>query len=354
MPVAPPDAPGRLRLATWNIEWMNALFEDDGSLRDDDLPSARYQVSRGQQLAAIGIVLTALEADGVVVVEAPDTARRRSTVQALERLAAVAGLRQRRALIGFPSDSEQEIAFLWDPDVLSARHDPQGEPGARDGSGRFDGAFRYDLDTDADPEVIRWNKPPLEVAVQAGGLHLRLIGVHAKSKAAYGGRSPDHTLRIAIDNRRKQLAQCLWLRARVVAHLAEGQALVVAGDFNDGPGLDEFEALFGRSGVEIVLGQGDGPRLRDPHAEMALQSRVAAQPTTARFYDKARRRYFGALLDFMMVSPGLAPGCDWRIWHPFDDPAIAAVPELREALLVASDHFPVTLDIPLPVPISGA
>ncbi len=353
MPAAPPELPARLRLATWNVEWMNGLFNDDGSPREDAEPSARHQVTRGEQLAAIAIVLTALDADGVLVIEAPDTNGRRSTVKALESFAAHAGLRQSRAILGYPSDSEQEIAFLWDPARLTARHDPQGAAGARDGTGRFDGAFRYDLDADADPETIRWNKPPLEVALEAGGLSLRLIGVHAKSKAPYGGRDPAQTLRIAIDNRRKQLAQCLWLRRRVEGHLAAGEALVVAGDFNDGPGLDEFERLFGRSGVEIVLGAEGPPELRltDPHAAMALQSRVAAGPTSARFWDRTHHRYFGALLDFVMVSPGLAArGCDWRIWHPFDDPAIAAVPELREALLAASDHFPVTLDIPISAP----
>lgn len=31
----------------------------------------------------------------------------------------------------------------------------------------------------------------------------------------------------------------------------------------------------------------------------------------------------------------------WRILHPFDDPACWKDPDLREALLTASDHFPV-------------
>jgi hypothetical protein len=49
-----------------------------------------------------------------------------------------------------------------------------------------------------------------------------------------------------------------------------------------------------------------------------------------------------------MVSPDLVkPDADWRIWHPFNDPKIWKVPELRDALLTASDHFPVTLDLSL-------
>ena len=35
----------------------------------------------------------------------------------------------------------------------------------------------------------------------------------------------------------------------------------------------------------------------------------------------------------------------WRICHPFDDARCWRIEELRSALLTASDHFPVTLDI---------
>jgi exonuclease III len=57
-------------------------------------------------------------------------------------------------------------------------------------------------------------------------------------------------------------------------------------------------------------------------------------------------RYLQALLDYIMVSPDLmSRGPVWRIWHPFDDPACFGNDALRAALLAASDHFPVTLDI---------
>jgi hypothetical protein len=57
-------------------------------------------------------------------------------------------------------------------------------------------------------------------------------------------------------------------------------------------------------------------------------------------------QFLSALLDYIMISPDLcARNPVWRIWHPFDDLACFRNPELREALLMASDHFPVTLDI---------
>ena len=48
-----------------------------------------------------------------------------------------------------------------------------------------------------------------------------------------------------------------------------------------------------------------------------------------------------------MLSPDLARDAAprWRIWHPFDDRACFEDEALRQALLDASDHFPVTVDL---------
>jgi hypothetical protein len=341
-----------MRLATWNVEWMNALFDDQGRLLEEDLPSARHGVSRRDQLAAIGIVLTALEADGIMIIEAPDQSSRRSTTRALETLAARIGLRARRAVVGFASDTEQEIAFLHDPDVLGAVHDPQGRPAPSRGAAlheapRFDTGLRLDMDGDGVEEVVHFSKPPLELAVTSATARLRLIGVHAKSKAPHGAQSHEEARRISIANRRKQLAECTWIRARVDQHLAAGESLAVMGDFNDGPGLDKYERLFGASGVERVMGLSEPRprRLYDPHAFLAINQRGGLTPTTARFWHPQHKCFFEALLDYVMVSEDLfRPQSRWRIWHPFNDPEVTRLPELSAAILAASDHFPVTVD----------
>lgn len=342
-----------LRLACYNIEWFNALFDDRGRPLEDAEFSARYQTSRRDQLGAIAIVLSALEADGILIVEAPDQGSKRSTVRALETFARHFRLRARKAVHGFTSETEQEIAFLYDPDRITATHAPLGDPApahGAEGAPRFDTSLRADLDLDGLAEQIRFSKPPLELALHVDNRILRLIGVHAKSKAPHGQMSKAQFTRISIENRRKQLAECQWLRRRIETQLSAGDSLIVLGDFNDGPGLDEYEKLFGHSGIEIALGLADAPEMRlfDPHACMALAQRTGISPTTARFWLSPQKRYFEALLDFIMVSPDLAARApDWRIWHPFNDPAVMAVPELRDALLTASDHFPVTIDLRL-------
>jgi hypothetical protein len=333
--------PSGLRLATYNVEWMNALFDDAGKLLTDNELSARHQTTRAAQINALGQVFTALDADGVMVIESPDTNGTRSTVTALQTFARHFNLRARKAVIGFASATEQEIAFLYDPDVLTVAHDPQSTLLAP----RFDRSTRLDINADGQAEVVTFSKPPLELHVQAQRRTLRLIGVHAKSKAPHGRVSDRDFRRISIENRRKQLAECHWLRARAVEHLKATDSLIVMGDFNDGPGIDQYERIFGQSGVEVALGLTDplALRLSDPNALMALHPGL--HPTSARFWLAPRQCYFEAMLDFIMVSPDLAAqNPAWHIWHPFNDPKID--PELSRAILTASDHFPVTLDLP--------
>jgi endonuclease/exonuclease/phosphatase family metal-dependent hydrolase len=332
-----------MRIATYNVEWFNDLFDDKNRLLLDRGWSARHNVTRADQANALGTVFRAMDADAVMVIEAPDTVRRRNTVTALENFAAHFDLRARSAVSGFSNETQQEIALLFDPDAMSAEHAP--EPGHGDVP-RFDGVMSIDLDIDATEDQVAFSKPPLEVLVQCkSGFDFRMIGAHLKSKAPHGATTADQVMALAIANRRKQLAQAIWLRARVDQHLAQNRSVMVLGDLNDGPGLDEYEDLFGRSSVEIILGDGDGA-LYDPHAKLALSRKLGAAPTTARFWIRTEKRYLQALLDYIMVTPDLqAKEARWRIWHPLDDPDCWAQPELREALVMASDHFPVTLDI---------
>lgn len=343
-----------LRIATYNVEWFNALFDDRGRLMRDNERSERYGVTRGEQIAALGTVFAALDADAVMVIEAPDTQGKRSTVTALERFAAHFNLRARKAIIGFANATEQEIALLFDPVKLGVQHDPKGLPADKRGqtaAPRFDGTYHADVDGDGKADIIRFSKPPLELAVTtASGGVLRLIGVHAKSKAPHGAQKADDFARISAQNRQKHLIECIWLRQRVEAHLKAQDPLIVLGDFNDGPGIDEYEKQFGKSGVEVVMGIDAKAdlRLTDPNAEMALSQPLGATATSARFYLAPQKRYFEALIDFIMLSPDLARlSPTWRIWHPLNDPGVLKRPDLAAALLAASDHFPVSLDLQL-------
>lgn len=331
-----------LRLAAWNVAWFARLFDRHDRLRADDGESALPGVSRRRQARAIATVLQGLDADLVAIVEAPNTGRSQSTVTALERFAAAFGLRQRAALIGFPSPTHQEIALLFDPDRVKAEHAPLGaalsEAAALAGHAPHV-APRFDSVMVQGGVLTRFSKPPLEAAVEdrASALAFRLIAVHFKSQAP-SSDVPTAVLagRIA-ENRALQRAQAAWVRARVDEHLAAGEEVVVLGDFNDGPAGPGQ----GPSSVEIVAGDPARPE------RMLANPFLAARPPppTARFPSDAWDASVEAAVDFILVSPGLAARARpaWRVWHPDGEAGLAA------ALGEASDHFPVSLDLMQPV-----
>lgn len=335
-----------MRIATWNIEWFSALFDAGDKLIADDAWSKRHDVTRATQADAIAYGIERLNADVLMVIEAPNHGTTQSTVRALEGFAATYGLRQNRAVIGFPNGTQQEIAALYDPEAVKLEHAPLESLRAP----RFDESFRMDVDVDDQPDVHTFSKPPLEVRMTAPGFpEITLIGVHAKSKAPHKASGAAEEQAMSIANRRKQLAQCVWLRRRIEDMLRENMPVVVLGDLNDGPGLDHYEKLFGRSSVEVVIGSPDEPetRLFDPNADAWANPRQGFFMGTARFYNRDFQRYVNAILDYVMVSPDIRETLRprWRVWHPFDDPRIYKDPALRDALLAASDHFPVSVDL---------
>ena len=357
----------RLRLACYNIAWFARLFDQRNRLVDDLEWSALRNITRRRQAAAIAEVLCRVDADCFAIVEAPNSGHRQSCVAELEGFAAHFGLRQRAALIGFANPTEQEIALMFDPDRISAEHAPIGEVLTKAvavggelpfGAPRFDSVFPADLDGDGTIKLHRFSKPPLEAVVAdlATGESFRMIAVHLKSKAPSGAGSPAQARRRGLENRAKQYAQAVWLRTRLEEHMAAGEDVIVLGDFNDGPGYDKLERVNGRSSVDLVAGNPARPEtlLANSFTGQGLSS-YGPRPSSARFYDDRGGTYLNALIDFIMLTPSLAARTQpvWRIWHPFDDAECFADESLREALMSASDHFPVSVDLEMPETPSG-
>ena len=101
-----------MRIATYNVEWMSNLFDDAGNLQMDDRWSGRRDVTRAQQLQALKRVFREVDADAVMIIEAPDGHKRRDGVAALRNFAAWAGLRAGEALMGFDNETQQENASM--------------------------------------------------------------------------------------------------------------------------------------------------------------------------------------------------------------------------------------------------
>ena len=330
-----------MRLMSYNVEWFDDHFEPDNSLKAEPASQKVFD--------ALAAVLGAIDPDMIGITEGPNTTTttgNRSTVEALENYAAAKGLRQRKALLGYPSPGRQEIAALYDPDVLTLTHDPGGRAGAAKNP-PFNESFEIDSDADGIREIYKHYRPPLEIrAIRAdGGADFWIMVVHAKSKGIFNATDRVHYERTSERNRRKLFAECTSIRRRVDEWLEQDRPTIVMGDINDGPGFDYYEGRFGRSAVELIMGDIFMPDaiLRN-YIGAPKFGRYGWEPSTARFRDLFTEQNVNALIDHIMASRHLAPkGAEpAKVWNPFQDDDARP---LKSELLDASDHFPVTLDI---------
>lgn len=330
-----------MRLMSYNIEWFDDCFEDDNSLKTD--------ADSVKQLTAVADVIKATEPDLIGISEGPNTTTttgQRDTVAALENFAAAHGLRQSSALLGFPSAGRQEIALMFDPAKMTVEHDPGGRAGHKT-SPPFNEPFQADSDGDGIPEIYKHYRPPLEAKITRadGGATLWVIVAHAKSKGIFSAMDRVHFERTSARNRRKLFAECSSIRLRVDEWLKDNRPVAVMGDINDGPGFDYYESRFGRSAVELILGDVFDleSMLRYPIGRPKF-GRYGWEPSTARFTDSFTGDKVNALIDHIMVSADLTPtgGAPAVVWNPYQEDAARP---FRQELLDASDHFPVTLDI---------
>lgn len=330
-----------MRLMSYNIEWFDDCFDDNNAM----LTTA----DATKQLDGVADVIATIDPDVIGITEAPNTTTttgNRSTITALEDFAAAKGLRQSKAMIGFPSAGRQEIAVLFDPNVVTVSHDPGGTAGSKSNP-PFKDAFQIDSDLDGIKEVYKHYRPPLEAKIQRtdSGAGFWMIVAHAKSKGIFSAMDRVNFERTSDRNRRKLFAECTSIRRRVEDWLASNRPTVVMGDINDGPGFDYYESRFGRSAVEIILGDVfERDTLLSYPIGRPKFGRYGWEPSTARFTDNFTGDKVNALIDHIMASShvtssGAAPAL---VWNPYQ---LDAAKPLKSSLLDASDHFPVTLDI---------
>ena len=90
-----------MRVATYHVEWFDALFDHNANPLIDQKWSSCYNETRADQWHAVGQVMHELDADCSLLVEAPNYKTGRSTVDMLERFASEFGLRAARTALGF-------------------------------------------------------------------------------------------------------------------------------------------------------------------------------------------------------------------------------------------------------------
>ncbi len=338
-----------MRIVNWNIEWMNDWFVGGG------------QVAFRQSLPRTGItdvddlcrrtagVVEALNPDVLTIEEGP------SDIREMELFVAT-----------YLQDAQGNAAFATFGGLGGGS---QKLYTLVKKGGQFNGAviatdaltlalqdpWESDIDGDLHVDGYEFTRLPLVVegTMGSGGLNLKVISLHTKSKYVHNGealyRDPDTRMQFvvaAMKNRRRISTEAMRTRTYLDDLLAQDSdaRIVVTGDFNDGPGIDYFERRYLTHNVTgILLGSTYYPERIFEHA--LLRRMPADQRYTAvfdDFIDNVPGRHL--LLDHILVSPVLASMIqDAGIGHQEFQAAADDTASGRQKHV--SDHRPVYVDL---------
>ncbi len=306
-------------LMTYNIEWMNRMFQD-GQVKE----------SKREQAWSVSEVISRIRPHILGICEAANQRDEHEHFirQYLNNDYSVC--------MGATRGGQNLVYYYRDPvHVVTV-----------DSHMSYYGPWTIDIDDDELDERHKWERKPLEAVFELAqnGPRLMTILVHTKSKIVASVVNFHNFQKIALSNRKKLVAQAEHLRSRLDDLLEQETALpfVVMGDMNDGPGLDPFEKMVGKSFV--VMGSVFEPSkiLHNVLGWMAKGRReVRDQLWTTDFLDPIVSSPFGGKhrvwLDHILISPDMLNATS-QVRYLMDSGKIG---EKDRTARKASDHYPV-------------
>jgi endonuclease/exonuclease/phosphatase family metal-dependent hydrolase len=332
----------KLRVAVYNMEWMVNLFTREGEPKTTG--------EEGERSGRLAEVVRAVDPDILGIVEGPDTTVSGSKLASaqLEAWAALHGLPGfYRGVHGFPSGGRQELCALYKSDKVSLKHAPVRSQ-SKD---PFNEPFLVDTTESLIQEQYEHYRPPFEISVRPaseGDELARIIIAHTKSKGIFDAVDMARFEQISERNRKKLFAECLSIRKRCDQWMEDhpNMHIIVMGDINDGFGMDYYEQRFRRSAIETLLGDVWFPdKILKPILPRPKLGKYGWTPSSSRFKDRLTGDRFNVLIDHILVSRSITV-TNAMVWNPFltqeTDEMTAKVKNIKEVLLRASDHFPIS------------
>jgi endonuclease/exonuclease/phosphatase family metal-dependent hydrolase len=271
---------------SYNIEWMNNMFTGDKVKPDED--------ARARTIAQ---VISGANPDLIAISEAANSAAEHAHF--IDTYLA-GGY---KAAMGV-SRGAQNLVFYYREPLHLVSVDPQFD---------FYLPWEADIDDDGIIEKLEWERKPLEAVFRVGmaGPELHAIVVHTKSKGVFSVVDLHDFEKVALANRKKLAAQAERLRHRLDGLIAAPNArpVVVLGDMNDGPGMDAYERVVGRSFVETLAGDVFAPELIFHNTLWWMNEKDRKDLWTAEFPDPIVSNSMGlkhrVWIDHILVSPSM-------------------------------------------------
>ncbi len=201
-----------------------------------------------------------------------------------------------------------------------------------------------DIDDDGIQELCEFERIPLEVLFRIKGTDIRfyLILILGKSKGVFAVKDLLTYQRMALSNRKRLFAQAKKIRRRLdqIFDMENHLPVIVMGDMNDEPGLDEYQKQVGASSIETLMGSIFEPKKIMHNTLWHLSSEdhnrelwTAEFPDQIISYSKNHRVW----IDHILVSPDMIDS-ENKLRYVMDSGSICQKDEIAKA---ASDHYPV-------------
>jgi endonuclease/exonuclease/phosphatase family metal-dependent hydrolase len=341
-----------LKIASWNIEWMNDWFAPGSGpaafrptfTRDGLINDTHTTAQRAADL------ILALDADLLALQEA---ASRQAEVDLfIQTYLSNGGIPRYQAIVG-DSGSAQKLALLWKPgSVASVAMAP-----SPDIQYLLD-PWQADVDGDTFLDEYQFTRQPLVVNVIVGAHPFQVIVMHTKSNFVNNGAelwnnpaSRQQYVVEALKARRRNSAECFRVRHYLdrVLDAATTARLIVVGDLNDGPGQDYFEEFYlTHSVTDILVGTSFAPERIFRHAQHDESPEERYSAVFDDFVENVLAKRL--LLDHILLSPGFRSGTGLRrragtgaVGHAAYQALVEGTGQRRQDR--PSDHRPVSVGL---------
>lgn len=308
----------KFTIMSYNVGYMKKLFLKD-----------KPTIESKDRIINIGNVIKAINPHILGMVEASN--------QMSDHLSFIetTQLNQYQVLLGAESRGERDLVVYFREPFEIESVDTHIE---------FYDSWLEDIDSDGIMELCNFERKPLEVMLKVKNSNIRflLILILAKSKEVSSVNDVLNYQRLAVANRKKLYAQSKKIRERIDQIMLNEPDLqvILMGDMNDEPGLDEFQKKVGASSIETMLGSVFEPEKILHNALWHLKSKDKSKEIwTTSFKDPivTNRRRHRAWTDHILITPSfLHPKAPLKYVN--NSGKIFSKSQFAKT---ASDHFPV-------------
>lgn len=297
-----------IKVVSFNIEWMNDWFTNDGDIVAfrENFTREGHTSNTKETARRAADTIKEIDPDILAIQEGPS--RPEELALFIQEYLSEHGTPIYKFILN-DSGQQQKTAVLYKPNAVdSLKLTPSTN------ISNLIEEWMADVDGDEHLEPYQFTRLPLVIDAQIGGDSLQIIVLHTKSNFVNKGKdlwsnpaTRQEYVKAALKNRRRNSAESMRVRDYIdkvlLSNLAE--KIIILGDLNDGPGMDYFEKNYlSHNTVDVLVGSVFEPEMMFHHAQHDVKNSNRYSAVFDDFVTGEDNKHI--LLDHILLSPGLS------------------------------------------------